>query len=338
MDLCAEDVSVALRPLTPADAPAVAAGLADWEVARWLTRVPYPYSLADAEWFLGNPLSSGAQAIAVDGRFAGVVQIGAGRELGYWLSPAFHGLGVMTRAATLSVDAHMAAEGGPVISGYHLGNHASANVLEKLGFVVTGHEATTTVRGEAVVIRRMLLTPQAWRDRMWIETLRLTIRPLTLRHAEPMRQFAGQPEVARMMGSVPSPWPLDHAKAWIERAPWRGRPGFRAGVFLRGGPLIGMVGMSPAPIGIGYFIDPARAGHGYVTEALTALLDFAFAKWAPDEISAGRFDDNPASGRVLEKLGFVETGRGMGKSAARLEPAPIVHYRLTKAQFESRPR
>jgi RimJ/RimL family protein N-acetyltransferase len=332
MDLCAEDVSVALRPLTPVDAPAIAAGLADWEVARWLTRVPYPYSLADAEWFLGNPLSAGAQAILVDGRFAGVVQIGAGRELGYWLSPAFHGRGVMTRVAAMVVGAHMAAGGGAIISGYHLGNAASANVLEKLGFLVTGHEATTTARGEAVVIRRMALAPAAW---LWLQTARLVIRPLRVRDAAALSRIGGQAEVARMMASVLSPWPIDEAEAWIARAMWKGTLGFRLAVCLPDGRLIGTVGLGGTPVSTAYFIDPAHAGQGYATEAMRVFLAEMFTRFALDTITASHFQDNPASGRVLRKLGFAVTGTDVGTSLARLEPAPLIDYRLTRAQFES---
>jgi len=50
---------------------------------------------------------------------------------------------------------------------------------------------------------------------------------------------------------------------------------------------------------------------------------------------ADHFEDNPVSGRVLRKQGLEKIGEGTGKSAARLEPAPIVLYRLTKQQFKA---
>ena len=107
MDLCAEvvrvDDHVILRPLMAQDAGVIAAGLSDWGVTQWLTHVPFPYAVSDAEWFLGNDLSRGAMGLIVDGAFAGVVQIGHEDELGYWLAPAFHGQGIMTRAAEAAV-------------------------------------------------------------------------------------------------------------------------------------------------------------------------------------------------------------------------------------------
>jgi RimJ/RimL family protein N-acetyltransferase len=338
MDLCAQvvrvDDRVTLRALVAQDAGAIAAGLADWEVTRWLTRVPFPYVLADAESFLGDPVSQGAMAIVVEGCFAGVVHIGHEDELGYWLTSAAQGQGTMTTAATALVAAHFDKGGSTLTSGYHLGNVTSCNVLEKLGFRVAGHSHVRTARGDDIVLRRMILTPQDWQNRLWITTPRLVIRPLLPRHAPALTAFGGQPDVARMLGSVPSPWPLDHARDWMAKGAWRGKPGFRAGVFM-GNRLVGMVGLGGTPMGAAYFIDPAFAGTGLATEAMQGLLAFAYARFVLDEVTADHFTDNPASGRVLQKLGFENIGMGMGTSAARLEPAPVVHYRLTKARFES---
>ena len=49
-----------------------------------------------------------------------------------------------------------------------------------------------------------------------------------------------------------------------------------------------------------------------------------------------RFHDNPASGRVLNKVGFKETGKGMGTCAARPKAGEIIEYTLTRAVFEQR--
>jgi RimJ/RimL family protein N-acetyltransferase len=339
MDLCAETVRVSdriiLRSLEVDYAGAIAAGLSDWAVTQWLTHVPFPYALTDAEWFLGDDVSRGAMAVMVEGAFAGAVHIGRNGMLGYWLAPSYHGQGIMTCVVAALVGAHFAKGGGTLTSGYHLGNAASCNVLEKLGFRVTGHSLVGTARGHDVVLRRMVLTAQDWQNRLWITTPRLVIRPLRLRDAPNLTRFGGLPDVARMLGSVPAPWPLDHAEGWIAKGAWTGTLGFRLGVCLPGGTLIGMVGLGGQPISAAYFIDPDHAGHGYATEAMQALLGHAYARFDMDEIIADHFTDNPTSGRVLEKLGFQKTGEGTGTSAARLEPAPVVNYRLSKARFES---
>jgi hypothetical protein len=90
MDLYPEIVvisdRIALRPLAAGDAAGIAAGLSDWAVTAWLTHVPFPYALSDAEWFVRADVSRGAMAIIVDGGFAGAVHIGRNGMLGYWLA------------------------------------------------------------------------------------------------------------------------------------------------------------------------------------------------------------------------------------------------------------
>jgi len=43
--------------------------------------------------------------------------------------------------------------------------------------------------------------------------------------------------------------------------------------------------------------------------------------------------DNPASQKVLEKLGFEKSGEKMHKASGRLEEAPLFLYRLRSANF-----
>ncbi|MEO0912779.1 MAG: GNAT family N-acetyltransferase [Pseudomonadota bacterium] len=166
-----------------------------------------------------------------------------------------------------------------------------------------------------------------------LETPRLTLRPLSLDDIPALQRIGGQQRVARMLLSVKSPWAAEDVRAWIERARWRGRPGFRLAICLKGGsPLIGSVGMGGTPATCAYFLDPDHWGKGYATEAMQAFLAACFASFGIDAIEADHFADNPASGRVLQKLGFVEIGRGEGRSAARAGPSPNVLYRLTRPE------
>jgi alkylation response protein AidB-like acyl-CoA dehydrogenase len=74
-----------LRPVTPADALAIVAGVGDWDVAKWLAVVPHPYTLDDARQFIEiiAPQAVGLWAID-DGDLAGIISIDG--ELGYWLA------------------------------------------------------------------------------------------------------------------------------------------------------------------------------------------------------------------------------------------------------------
>ena len=102
--------------------------------------------------------------------------------------------------------------------------------------------------------------------------------------------------------------------------------------------MVGFVGLGGDPVSCAYAIDPDHAGNGYATEALAGLMAHAFDVLDVAEITADHFADNPASGHVMRKIGFVKTGEGMGESLARPDPAPNVTYRLTRAAFRGATR
>lgn len=167
---------------------------------------------------------------------------------------------------------------------------------------------------------------------LFLRTRRLDLRPLQDADWPDLARIGGQPEVARMMSSVRAPWPEPDVRAWIARSEWREKPGFRLAVCLPDGKLIGTLGIGPEAVpSCAFFIDPAYAGRGYATEAMQYLLMDAIARFGLVVIEADHFADNPGSGLVLAKLGFVKTGDAMGESHARDEAAPTVQYRWTAA-------
>jgi RimJ/RimL family protein N-acetyltransferase len=170
-----------------------------------------------------------------------------------------------------------------------------------------------------------------------IETARLTLRALEPADWESLRRIATAPGVARMVFAVTEPWPRVEVERFIRRWRWQGRLGYRLAVCLKDGPMIGTVGIGRFPVETFYFLDPAHHGQGHATEAMAAFLADALARFRPETVTAEVFQDNPASARVLEKLGFARIGTGTRKSAARLEPFPVWRYRLVCAGFGTRP-
>lgn len=164
-----------------------------------------------------------------------------------------------------------------------------------------------------------------------LTTERLILRPLTQADAPDLSRIGGHSDVAPMLMAVTMPWPEAAVRVWIGTQP-EGDPSHqRFGICLKkNGTLIGTIryGGSPEP-SVGYFIDANLHGQGYASEALCAVLEFARVRFDPPIIVADHFADNPASGRVLEKLGFERVGQGMGESAARATTAPIHIYQLT---------
>jgi RimJ/RimL family protein N-acetyltransferase len=145
-----------------------------------------------------------------------------------------------------------------------------------------------------------------------ILTERLRLRRSRPEDAEAISRYRSDPEVNRQQG-----WERtdpEGVRADIEemarRAP--GEPGgwVQFSVEEReGGRLVGDVGLSPADgepgvVKVGYTIDPAFQGRGYATEAIRALLEYAFETLGADVIRAYASADNAASIRVAEHVGM----------------------------------
>ncbi len=91
------------------------------------------------------------------------------------------------------------------------------------------------------------------------------------------------------------------------------------------GELIGVAGLDRMPDGeveLGYWIARDHWNRGYACEAARHMIEIARAELKLPRLVAGYFVDNPASGRVLEKLGFAplpnlvdRNSRGRGGAA-----------------------
>lgn len=154
-----------LRPPTKLDAEDIALGLGNWNVARMLGPVPFPYHRQDAEEWVdslaGRP--EGLVYTIHRERLIGVVSIeGAGPipHLGYWLGEPWHGRGFMTEAAqALLTYAFATRDIEEIVSSVFVDNPASLRVQEKLGFTVTGiGETWSRSRGATVSALETRLT------------------------------------------------------------------------------------------------------------------------------------------------------------------------------------
>ncbi|WP_421704274.1 GNAT family N-acetyltransferase [Aliiroseovarius sp.] len=156
-----------IRPLTASDEAAVVAQLGDYEVSRWLTVVPYPYTPKDFRDFLDFLEAEPREGLAIHDAEGLVGVIGATDRLGYWLGRAHHGKGYMSEAAQAVVADHFARGAEDMHSGYFEGNGASARVLEKLGFAHTGQSrrVNSVAQGAEATLKALILTREAWEAR-----------------------------------------------------------------------------------------------------------------------------------------------------------------------------
>ena len=147
---------------------------------------------------------------------------------------------------------------------------------------------------------------------MFARTERLLLRPGWAEDASALFRAIGDERIVRNLASAPWPYAPADAEAYLatERAPHEvGLLIFRR---TPGAPeLIGSIGLGRRPSGeieLGYWIARPHWGHGYATEAGRAVLAIARDGLRLRGLKAGHFIDNPASGRVLEKIGFRPTG------------------------------
>jgi len=155
---------------------------------------------------------------------------------------------------------------------------------------------------------------------MFVRTPRLTLRPAWIEDAAELARAIGHESVVRNLSQVPWPYRLDDAETFLRR-PADAHGAFFAICLAETGAIIGGIGVHRADDHgdeFGYWLTPSAWGHGYATEAGRGVLAAARHAMGLKQLASSHFVDNPASGRVLRKLGFRPTGRiGKRYSLAR---------------------
>ena len=152
---------------------------------------------------------------------------------------------------------------------------------------------------------------------MFHRTERLLLRLFWPEDASAVLAGINNPLILKNLSSPPCPYCLADAEAFCALPFDIHLPNFAMVRRTNGAPeLIGSIGLGTIPhdapqagaVQIGYWLDQRHWGLGYATEAARAVLDIADAL-GHRQLIRRHFVDNPASGRVLSKLGFRPTGR-----------------------------
>ena len=146
---------------------------------------------------------------------------------------------------------------------------------------------------------------------MFTRTERLLLRPGWAEDAPALAGAIADERIARNLATAPWPYRLRDAEAFLSQPRDPLLPSFLVFERTDGEPrLVGSCGLGRRPSGaveLGYWIARPFWGRGFATGASAALVDIARALRLP-RLQASHFVDNPASGRVLEKLGFEPLG------------------------------
>lgn len=144
---------------------------------------------------------------------------------------------------------------------------------------------------------------------------RLVLRPFTIDDAAAVQELAGDYEVADTTLRIPHPYEDGMAEQWISQH----RDSFREGTNLvlavelaEPRLLIGAIeltidgGIKKAELG--YWIGRPYWNNGYATEAGRRIVEYGFKELGLNRIAARHMVRNPASGRVMRKIGMSHEG------------------------------
>ncbi len=166
---------------------------------------------------------------------------------------------------------------------------------------------------------------------------RLVLRAFTLADAPEVERLAGDREVAATTLRIPHPYPPGAAAEWIGRhgQACADDDGVTWAVCRRADEaFLGAVGLVLAPAHehaeLGYWIGVPYWGEGYCTEAARAVVRYAFETRGLHRVYAHVMKGNPASGRVLEKIGMRREGEFPEHIRKDGRFVDLVHYGMLK--------
>ena len=177
---------------------------------------------------------------------------------------------------------------------------------------------------------------------MFARTERLLLRPSWPEDAQELHRAIDDEGIVRNLARAPWPYSIDDARMFAAAMQPTLYPNFMLMLRTDGAPrLVGSCGLGEhnGEAELGYWIARPYWGLGFATEAGRAVVRIAYAI-GHKRLIAGHFTDNPASGRVLRKLGFKSTGRveqrhsmGRGQSVA----SALYEMELVPTEGEDQP-
>jgi RimJ/RimL family protein N-acetyltransferase len=173
-----------------------------------------------------------------------------------------------------------------------------------------------------------------------LESERLILRALRDDDALPMAAIANDRRIAEGTLTMPYPYDSHDAETFIERA----REARRKATLLSNalerksdGLFIGAMGLVLElhydRAELGYWLGAEFWNQGYATEAARALLDYAFREIRLNRVYATHFSDNPASGRVMQKLGMTCEGTLRQHFVRFGQPKDTVYYGILRDEW-----
>jgi ribosomal-protein-alanine N-acetyltransferase len=185
----------------------------------------------------------------------------------------------------------------------------------------------TQLRGRRVTLRPLVASDfDAWRE-------------VRLRNVDWLTKWEPRPAPGAPNDTVdPAAF---GARCGARQREWQLGTGFGFGIFV-GATFAGEMNLSGVQRGpfqnayVGYWIDEAQAGNGYVPEALVVAARFAFEEAGLHRLQVAIIPRNTASRRVVEKLGLRDEGVALRYLAINGVWEDHVRYAITAEEWDER--
>jgi RimJ/RimL family protein N-acetyltransferase len=170
-----------------------------------------------------------------------------------------------------------------------------------------------------------------------LETERLVLRAPRHEDVKAIAMLPNDRRIAENTARIPFPYRLSDAQDFIDQV---NRPGSEIAflITLADGTVMGACGLAfveRQPPELGYWLGVPHWGKGYATEAVRAVIDYAFTDLDHEAMASSARVTNPGSRRILEKCGFQWTGAGLCRVRALSSSVPIDRFRLDRSIWAS---
>jgi len=176
-----------------------------------------------------------------------------------------------------------------------------------------------------------------------LNTERLLLRPYRLADIPDLIRLAGAREVAATTLRIPHPYREQDAVDFLASSQAEVAIGAcaRFAITLRAtGEFCGGIGLRIEPAHhnaeLGYWLGVPYWDKGYATEAARAVLQYGFETLSLHRVYASHVEQNPASGKVLRKIGMQREGLLRGHICKWDQFHDLEFYGILKAEWDGR--
>ena len=172
-----------------------------------------------------------------------------------------------------------------------------------------------------------------------IETGRLRLRPHKMGDADALAQSLADFQITRMLARVPLPYDRQDAIDWLNSIVGKAGSDWYLAITDESDVHLGTISVElrHGRFHLGYWLNRSFWGRGYMTEAVSAVVERFLRRMPGARLHSGVFADNGASLRVQEKLGFVVTGTSEVFSVARNAMVSHIDTEVDEARFRRWP-